>query len=367
MIRPVQGSPPTKADSVADLLRVVSEAYAVGSSAESPADQQRTRLEEKRRWSESLRYGELTAVALGDRRLLATAKAACDRARTLAVHGDSLGACRQIALAEITTAGHLSSQLARLLAATDVAATEAAVLYHAGDLLASQDRLFTSCRLDGALEAAFGLTTLHVHRIHLLGKMVQLLSARKLFREAMEFGATAILYLCGDAPPQWPLKEPWPTGDWDTGKAKGLPDALRSMLFQQLAIELGAELLHASPADELDALRAFSAAFPESLDYLCEDSLARAYVRCRRLAAEPLDVIGRLVSSMNLLAHPRREAETLWLLGALEAARCCASLDHVDALSLRARVFAELSVHTPFPPRLRECWRHLAEKATVKK
>ena len=352
------------------LLASLERAYALGTHRAKAQEEGR----EKEQWLFELRFANMVHLPAAERRLLSLCKVSAERARTAAVRGDLIAAWSEIARSELHWRVPGIAEETRLLGQVESISSEAAVEYQAREYLRSRTLLQQASRLDQALAERFGARHASVHAVHLMGKLVQLEAAEKRFSEALSVAAGALLLLRGA--PAGIHAYPIHSDQWFPGPEllADTPPAIRRMLCRQVVVEIGATLLFASAAQSSEALELLYTRLGPAFDHSrldpALDPMAQQWLQAKRFSysrpgQDPLrhSVAGQhLEACSTFLENSRQAAETLWLLGALDAAQRCAQIDSEAARRFRRRAFTDLAAHAAFPPRLRACWLRLAQR-----
>jgi hypothetical protein len=324
-------------------------AYALGSGRTTPKF-----VETVDQSEDYMRVFRLDGMTRRELQIFGSAKIRCNRARTLAMRGEALEAWRELGAAQHILQFFAPGSLNARLGLTERLAAEAAVHYQGRCFIESRASLEAVRANDRALADEFHAPGSLAHGFHLLGKQAQLETAERHYSLALQIAATGIRLLSG-------LQPLLPTSLWPSSPADAapLPFLLRRMLSRQLVIEIGATLLHVLPSGLDSALGVFRAALGDPLEFESISPMDREFLVAVLSRGDPANPVAEWTAWAAFLEHSRNSAETLWLLGAFQAARSCSGLDSAQAF--RQRIFADLAEHGAFPARMRSAWRRLSQ------
>jgi hypothetical protein len=336
-------------DRTKESIAALEAAYALGSGRTTPKF-----VETVDQSEDYMRVFRLDGMTRRELQVFGSAKIRCNRARTHAMRGEALEAWRELGLAQHILQFFEPGSLNARLGLTERLAAEAAVHFQGNCFIESRASLEAVRAHDRAMADEFHGPGSLAHGFHLLGKQAQLETAERRYGLALEVAASGIRLLSG-------LHALLPTSLWPSSpvEAAPLPFLLRRMLSRQLVIEVGATLLHILPVGLDSATRVCRAALGDRLEFEALTPMDREFLAAVLSRGDPANPIAEWAAWAAFLEHSRSSAETLWLLGAFQAARSCAGLESAQAF--RRRAFADLAAHAAFPARMRNAWRRLSQ------
>ncbi|HEY6967834.1 MAG TPA: hypothetical protein VJA94_01415 [Candidatus Angelobacter sp.] len=278
-------------------------------------------------------------------------KSECTKAeKSVVLHGDVQSACRFLATAQIVSERSDLSHEARLRCRTELAAAESHVDDCCHDFEHAKEKALESMALDEELEDRFGYRLTHVHRIHLLNRLVTLEARSGRLPEAMRFAATIFRYLEGTC-----QTIPLP-GSWGHLHLMHLSPGILKFLTRQLAGEIAGVLLREENNVVLEALKMILQGRSVSATPDAWDPVALAWFDLKILTLQADKTLSYLKACTEFLAKGPGSATLLWHLTALDAAMICKSLrPHQGGIFARA-VLTDLLTMDNFPLSLRIQW-----------
>jgi tetratricopeptide (TPR) repeat protein len=141
----------------------------------------------------------------------------------------------------------------RLLSTSFLQAAAAYLDYSLKDFDAARAKLLEAIQCDDVLEAQFGYSTLHIHRVHLLENIMRLEFQADHPREALSLARSLLLYLAGAAP------EVSAPGNWGQDRLARVPAEAVSSKFAGIAADVAQFL---APLDVSAAREFFCLVFP---------------------------------------------------------------------------------------------------------
>jgi len=304
----------------------------------------------KQVWWRSLQAHAKSRLSPVEQRITALCKRACKAALAATLRLDVNGACGFFGIARAYAEKEELGVEGRLLCESDISAAESSLDSACRDFEQARCRLLRALVLDEELEFRFGYKLMHVHRIHLLARMVKNELAIAGFASAMRLAGSALFYL------ESGRNELSVPGCWEKKCLDALPPATLGFLTRQISIEIAAALADEPP----DVVRNSLAPIVNRTKFWKQrahwDALAHSWCELKMLYARREKREQYLQSCAVFLAQGRRRADALWYLAALDAARACYSLSLAPARSLCDRLAADLMFVETFPLSLRKAW-----------
>ena len=308
-------------------------------------------------WWKSLQAYTKSRLTSAEQRITAVCKQCCKAAIKATVQLHISEACRLFGVARAYSEKKELSAEAALLCQSDLAAAESDLDFSCRDFAQAKSRLLLAMVLDEELERRYGYKLLHVHRIHLLAKMIKVESRISGVHSAMDLAARGLTYL-QSARNELPIP-----GEWTEECLSAIPASALQFLTRQITVEIAAAL-----ADEpRETVRKSLSTIVNRTDFRKKsahwDDLSHTWCELKLLAAQKQKRRQYLESCSIFFAGGRKKADALWYLAALDAARACRSFHLAPARNFCDRVAADLMSAQPFPLSLRAKWcKILAER-----
>jgi hypothetical protein len=308
-------------------------------------------------WWKSLQGYTKSRLSPVEQRITAICKQYCKAAITATLQLHISEACRLFGVARGYSQQKELSAEAALLCQSELAAAESDLDFSCRDFEQAKFRLLLAMALDEELERRYGYKLLHVHRIHLLAKMIKVESIISGVPFAMDLAARGLIYL-ESARNELPIP-----GWWTEECLSAIPASALQFLTRQITVELAAAL-----ADEpCETVGKSLSTIVNRTDFRKKrahwDDLSHAWCELKLLAAQKPKSRQYLESCAIFFAGGRKKADALWYLAALDAARACHSFQLAPARDFCNRVAADLMSAKLFPLSLRGKWcKLLAER-----
>lgn len=333
-------------DAPQDLVCALYVSYAEGRSRHEDDPLERAR----QAWWSSLQSYTRSRLTPAEHKIAAACKHYCTKATAAAHHLDTTTACQLFGIAREHSERDELGPEARLLCKSELAAAESYLDLACRDFDQARRRVLQSMAFDEHLENRFGHKLLHVHRIHLLVKLVKMKARTAGVPQAVALAGRVLDYIHGfdgEAPPV--------EGSWGPEYLTHLPPAVLQLLGRQITVEIAAALADEQPRVIRDSLLpiAENPAFWERRDQW--DPLSHDWIVLKLLLTECDQVPDYLKRSAAFL-HRGPQDVALWYLTALDAARACRHMSSRYAALLCQELAGDLMKVDSIPASLRKSW-----------
>lgn len=282
--------------------------------------------------------------------LFARCKSECAKAENSAVHGDIQSACQSLATAQSVVERSNLSEEARVRCRTELAAVESHVDDCCRDFEHAKAKVLESMVLDEELETRFGYSLTHVHRIHLLNRLVTLEGRSGRLDQAVSLAASIFRYLEGTCE-----HVPLP-GSWGRVHLITLSPGIVRFLTRQLTGEVAALLLRRTNDVVLRAVTTIVQGRRASAALNVWDPISVAWFDLKILSLQEGMTLPYLEACTEFLARGPGAAVLLWHLTALDAAIMCKAFQPNEGGIFTRTVVTDLLAMDNFPWALKAHW-----------